>query len=239
MVLAAPAPRSRSLPVCFRPPGFRRRSGGAGGGRCGCVRGGRLEEQTLVNIGKAPPDDLHPVEQRLKADGSYAGEPKGYFGPQVRKALAAWVDAKGPLGDIAAPPAVGALQQGEDPVATEIIERLRDRAFELAMAAKTDDERLAALELLNALARYGDIAPRWALVRNYHQAKVVRSVVTPAEVVRYALDLLVTRPPSVRMRGSSSLDLPRLPGTASSMRWRSGCGDARSPPAVAQACRYH
>ena len=93
---------------------------------------------------------------------------------------------------------MGELQQGEDPVATEIIERLRDRAFELAMAAKTDDERLAALELLNALARYGDIAPRWALVRNYHQAKVVRSVVTPAEVVRYALDLLVTRPPSVK-----------------------------------------
>ena len=158
-----------------------------------------LEEQTLVNIGKALPDEIRiAVEQRLKADGFYAGEPKGYFGPEARKALAAWVDAKGPLGDIAEPPAVGELQQGEDPVATEIIDRLRDRAFELAMAAKTDDERLEALKLLNALARYGDIAPRWALVRNYHQAKVVRSVVTPAEVVRYALDLLVTRPPSVK-----------------------------------------
>ena len=66
------------------------------------------------------------------------------------------------------------------------------------MAAKTDGERLAALKLLNALARYGDIPPRWALVRNYHQAKVVRSVVTPAEIVRYALDLLVTRPDSVK-----------------------------------------
>ena len=158
-----------------------------------------LEEQTLVNIGKALPDEIRiAVEQRLKADGFYAGEPKGYFGPEPRKALAAWVDAKGPLGDIAEPPAVGELQQGEDAVATEIIDRLRDRAFELGMAAKTDDERLEALKLLNALARYGDIAPRWALVRNYHQAKVVRSVVTPAEIVRYALDLLVTRPPSVK-----------------------------------------
>ena len=71
-----------------------------------------LEEQTLVDIGKALPDEIRiAVEQRLKADGFYAGEPKGYFGPEARKALAAWVDAKGPLGDIAEPPAVGELQQ--------------------------------------------------------------------------------------------------------------------------------
>src|SRR6185295_18011897 len=91
-----------------------------------------IEEETLVKIGKALPDGIRiAVEQRLKDDGFYAGEPKGYFGPEPRQALAAWVDAKGPLGDIAVPPAVGDMQQGEDAVASEIIDRLRDRAFEL------------------------------------------------------------------------------------------------------------
>ncbi|TPI19356.1 hypothetical protein [Mesorhizobium sp. B4-1-1] len=47
------------------------------------------------------------------------------------------------------------------------------------------------------LARYGDLPSRWALVRNYHQAKVVRAVVTPEEVTRYALDILVSKPAGV------------------------------------------
>ena len=179
-----------------------------------------LEEQTLVNIGKALPDEIRiAMEQRLKADGFYAGEPKGYFGPEARKALAAWVDAKGPLGDIAEPPAVGDLQQGEDAVATEIIDRLRDRAFELGMAAKTDDERLAALKLLNALARYGDIPPRWALVRNYHQAKVVRSVVTRRRSSAMRSTCWSRGRTASRRRSSSSPSTwPRLPRTASSTR---------------------
>lgn len=47
------------------------------------------------------------------------------------------------------------------------------------------------------LARYGDLAARWALVRNYHQARAVRAVVTPEEVTRYALDILVSKPDGV------------------------------------------
>ncbi|TIV69264.1 MAG: hypothetical protein E5V89_19545 [Mesorhizobium sp.] len=47
------------------------------------------------------------------------------------------------------------------------------------------------------LARYGDLPSRWALVRNYHQAKAVRAVVTPDQVTRYALDILVSKPAGV------------------------------------------
>ena len=35
---------------------------------------------------------------------------------------------------------------------------------------------------------------RFAIVSNYHQADVVRTLVTPEEVTRYGLDLLVLRP---------------------------------------------
>lgn len=160
-----------------------------------------LEDENLVGIGKALPDDIRiAIETALKSQGFYAGQPKGYFGPDVRNALAAWVDAKGPLPDATETMAVAGSQPAApqiDTVATEIVERVRDKAFNAAEAARTQKEKLAALKLLNVLARYGDTASRWALVRNYHQAKIVRGVVTPEEITRYALDILVTKPEGV------------------------------------------
>ena len=160
-----------------------------------------LDDQNLVGIGKALPDEIRiAIETTLKSQGFYTGEPKGYFGPDVRSALAAWVDAKGPLPDVTQTVAAAGSQPAspdKDTVAPEILGRVRDKAFTAAEAAKTQKEKLASLKLLNVLARYGDIASRWALVRNYHQAKIVRSVVTPEEITRYALDLLVTRPDGV------------------------------------------
>ena len=41
------------------------------------------------------------------------------------------------------------------------------------------------------------MAARWALVRNYHQAKFIRDGVSPGELTRYGLDILVTRPEGV------------------------------------------
>jgi hypothetical protein len=82
-------------------------------------------------------------------------------------------------------------------VAPDILARVRDRAFKDGTAAKTDRQKLTAISALNALAQYGDMAPRWALVRNYHQARVVRKIVSPAEITRYALDVMVTKPEGV------------------------------------------
>ena len=159
-----------------------------------------LDDENLVGIGKALPDEIRvAIETTLKSEGFYAGEPKGYFGPDMRKALAAWVDAKGPLADV--PSTQTAATQQATPaaglLAGEIIDRVGKKVFAQAQAAKTDKQKLAAIKQLDLLARYGDLPSRWALVRNYHQAKVVRAVVTPEEVTRYALDILVSKPTGV------------------------------------------
>ncbi|TGT92443.1 peptidoglycan-binding protein, partial [Mesorhizobium sp. M5C.F.Ca.ET.164.01.1.1] len=145
------------------------------------------------------PDEIcAAIETTLKREGFYAGEPKGYFGPDVRKALAAWVDAKGPLDD--APAQTTATQQAAPAaglLTSEILDRVRGRVSTQAQAAKTDKQRLAVVKQYDMLARYGDLPSRWAVVSNYHQAKVVRTVVTPEEVTRYALDILVSKPAGV------------------------------------------
>ncbi|TIQ34456.1 MAG: sel1 repeat family protein [Mesorhizobium sp.] len=161
-----------------------------------------LDEENLVSVGKALPDEIRvAIETTLKSEGFYAGEPKGYFGPDARKALAAWVDAKGPLADAPNPPqtasATGQAAPASALLAGEILDRVRDKVLTRAQAAKTDKQKLAAIKQLDMLARYGDLPSRWALVRNYHQARVVRAVVTPDEVTRYALDILVSKPDGV------------------------------------------
>ncbi|RWA82803.1 hypothetical protein [Mesorhizobium sp.] len=160
-----------------------------------------LDEENLVSVGKALPDEIRAaIETTLKSEGFYAGEPKGYFGPDVRKALAAWVDAKGPLADAPSPQTAAGTQQAapaSDMLAGEILDRVRDKVFAKAQAAKTEKQKLAAIKQLGMLARYGDLPSRWVLVRNYHQARAIRSVVTPEEITRYALDILVSKPEGV------------------------------------------
>ncbi|TIO47474.1 MAG: sel1 repeat family protein [Mesorhizobium sp.] len=160
-----------------------------------------LDEENLVSVGKALPDEIRvAIETTLKSEGFYAGEPKGYFGPDARKALAAWVDAKGPLVDASSPQAVAGTEQAAPAaslLAGEILDRVRDKVFAQAQAAKTDKQKLAAIKRLGMLARYGDLPSRWVLMRNYHQARAIRSVVTPEEITRYALDILVSKPDGV------------------------------------------
>ncbi|WP_292281020.1 hypothetical protein, partial [Mesorhizobium sp.] len=135
----------------------------------------------------------------LKSEGFYTGEPKGYFGPDARKALAAWVDAKGPLGDPPRPQTTAEQQAAPAPggLDPDVVNRIRDKVFAQAQAAKTDKQKLAAIKQLGILARYGDLPSRWVLVRNYHQARAIRSVVMPDEITRYALDILVSKPEGV------------------------------------------
>src|SRR5205085_7865520 len=50
-----------------------------------------LSDDKLVPFAKVVPDGVRiAIETTLKEGGFYAGEAKGYFGPEVRKALAAW-----------------------------------------------------------------------------------------------------------------------------------------------------
>lgn len=160
-----------------------------------------LDDDNLVGIGKALPDEIRvAIETTLKSEGFYTGEPKGYFGPDARKALAAWVDAKGPVDDAPSPQAGAGTQQAAPApggLDADVVNRIRDKVFAQAQIAKTDKQKLAAVKQLGILARYGDLPSRWVLVRNYHQARAIRSVVTPDEITRYALDILVSKPEGV------------------------------------------
>lgn len=159
-----------------------------------------LDDARLVPLIRVFPDEIRvAIETRLKRDGFFAGSPEGVFGPAVRAALAAWVEASGPLPDEAMPATEGpAATEAVATLPVALVDRVRDRVFMAAMRKDlTEAERNDVIAGLNALAGYGDIAARWALVRNYHQASFIRDTVTAAEITRYGLDILVTRPEGV------------------------------------------
>jgi len=159
-----------------------------------------LDDKKLVPLVRALPDEIRlEIEKALKRDGFYSGTPSGNFGPDTRAALAAWVEAKGPLPDeeseAAGPPAVSAEALPQD-----VVDRLRDRVFATANTlpeSASNEDRLALIARFNALAGYGDLASRWVLVKNYHQADLIRAGVTPEEITRYGLDILVSRPEGI------------------------------------------
>ncbi len=158
-----------------------------------------LDEKKLLPLVRALPDEIKvEIEKALKEQGFYAGSPDGYFGPEVRDALAAWVEARGPIpdevsGEGAESPPAAAGPSYELP--TDLVDRVRDRVFtEANRGDLTDEEKQTVVGELNTLAQYGDLASRWALLRNYHQSGLVRSVVDAGDMTRYGLDLLVTRP---------------------------------------------
>ena len=76
----------------------------------------------------------------------------------------------------------------------DLIDRLRERAFKTVKETKDDKERDGAIEEINLLARNGDLASRWALVSSYDDVPLLQKFVTPEEMTRYSLDLLVSRP---------------------------------------------
>jgi hypothetical protein len=57
-----------------------------------------LEDEIMIAIIKSQTDEVRiAVEAELKREGFYKGEPEGFFDPEVRDALRAYVKAKGPL----------------------------------------------------------------------------------------------------------------------------------------------
>ncbi|MBL8587553.1 MAG: SEL1-like repeat protein [Methylobacteriaceae bacterium] len=166
------------------------------------------QDARLVQLGRGLPAELRlEIERALAKAGHLKEAPDGYFGPQARAAVAAFVEKGEPLAAAAAPaPVVAAQQTAAAPAATPAgapatggldkatLDRARDVAFKAAIAAKTDKERRAAVAGLAALARYGDTPARWALMRNYHQSTIVRQAISAEELTRFALDVLATKP---------------------------------------------
>lgn len=157
-----------------------------------------LEDSNLVTMGKAfPPEIKVAIERRLSREGFYRASPEGYWGPGARKALADWVEAKDyqkMSTDVSASVEPTAVEAGEL-ISNDSIGRKWDRIRSEFQAAKNEKQKRAALAKVNILAQYGNIDARWALLPNYHQAVMVRRVVSAAEITRYGLDLMLTKPP--------------------------------------------
>jgi TPR repeat protein len=160
-----------------------------------------LDDANLVTMGKVFPQEIKvAIEARLAKEGFYRGSPEGYWGPDARKALAGWVEAKGfgPATTEVASEEEDKEQVAQQPgelISKDKIGRIWDKIRAEFQAAKSDKQKRAALAKINMLAQYGNVDARWALLPNYHQAAMVRRVVSAAEITRYGLDLMITKPP--------------------------------------------
>lgn len=166
-----------------------------------------LDDEQLVPLMRSLESDMKvEIEKILKAEGFYQGEPEGYFGPQVRAALAAWALAKGPLGEELEPaPSAqrqasvapqlppGHVGSGTITVELELYKKIYDRTVEATKSAKTTQQKTAAFKMVNLLAQFGDPTARWAIVDKYAENSLIPKVVSPAEVIRYNLDLILTK----------------------------------------------
>jgi TPR repeat protein/peptidoglycan hydrolase-like protein with peptidoglycan-binding domain len=156
-----------------------------------------LADAKLLPLAKELPDEIRiEIEKALKSDGFYAGSADGYFGPEVRKALADWVEAKGPLAaEPEAAESVVTEVKADDAVPKETLDRIRDRMLAVGSAPNaTDKQKEGSIGGLHLLGQYGDAQARWVLVQNYHQSALVRARLSPGDITRYGLDLLITRP---------------------------------------------
>ncbi|WP_342358851.1 tetratricopeptide repeat protein [Terrarubrum flagellatum] len=175
---------------------------------------GGLGDEKIVALGRALPANVKlEIERELKQAGVFTGQPDGFFGPEMRRSLPDYVEAKGVLNEETllaslpgAKPAATALSaqpdtqtrpsSDTDSLSKATLDAARDRAFSTAekVAQKAGRERQDAVRMLNTMARYGDLPARWLLLRSYHRAQDVRAVVSPEEIVRYGLDVMISKP---------------------------------------------
>lgn len=158
-----------------------------------------LDDAKLLPLMRAMPAEIRvQIERALLASGYIDGEPAGHFGPDVRAALSAWVDANGPLPDDYLYGDGVAVEQHPAMTTTvlpdDLILRAHERIAEAIRTAASPDDAAAAVIALNVLARYGDRDARWLVMRTYHTQSIVSDYVSPEEITRYAVDILVTRP---------------------------------------------
>jgi hypothetical protein len=167
-----------------------------------------LEEERFGPLMREMPLRLRvEIERELITTGYLTGKPEGHLGPQARAALKAWVDAKGPLGPeptavaplVEAPPApLAAGDDGGNPnnvtVSLEDGERVARHVTGLIQNAKTVEEWRRAVRLVNLMAKIGDPTARWFLVDRFDDDAHVRDAVSTAEITRYSLDMMLTRP---------------------------------------------
>jgi hypothetical protein len=188
------------------------------------------EEQLVPLVRKLDSDIKVEIEKILKADGFYQGQPEGYFGPQVRAALAAWTTAKGPLPDEPDPQTktqrqaaalsqipAGHIGSGTITMPLDLYKQVYERTVESTKSAKTPQQKTAAFKMVNMLAQFGDPTARWAIVDKYAENALIAKVVSPAEVIRYNIDLVLTK-----QKGHEKADINLIFNTTAVLRARQG-----------------
>jgi hypothetical protein len=159
-----------------------------------------LDDALLVPLAKELPQEvLARIETALAAAGFYKGEAKGYFRPDARAALRAWVAANGPLGPEPEPepepaPPVGPVLPD---IPAEVLAKATAATLERINTASTDQERAAGVKMAASLARFGDPHARFWLMRYYDDAAVLRAEISPEEMARFGLDLMLGKDPAM------------------------------------------
>jgi TPR repeat protein len=159
-----------------------------------------LDDALLVPLAKELPQEvLARIEAELAAAGFYKGEAKGYFRPDARAALRAWVAAKGPLGPAPEPEPEPAPPVGPaiPDIPADVLAKATAATLERINTASTDEERAAGVTMAASLARFGDPHARFWLMRYYDDAAVVRAEVSPEEMARFGLDLMLGKDPAM------------------------------------------
>lgn len=154
----------------------------------------------VVRVFKRVPKELNlVVEGILNSEGYLKKTPDGYMGPEARNALIAWARDRG-LPEMEAdrppPPVVADARLTDVPVLpAELLEKLRDQAFKASMADKDKELQSQGMKLLATLAKYGDMAPRVAILKNYPESDAMRLEVLPGLATVYGIDVMLSEPP--------------------------------------------
>ena len=170
-----------------------------------------LAEDRMVPLMRQIPQNLRAeIETNLKAAGHYQGDTQGYFGPEARAALGAWVDAglgKDPAQPSGSKPAAQTVALATEPankpgaaVAGDV-PKITDEQFKTYWArilaafkgAKNQKDAREAFRMLIVMARGGNTHARYQLVKAYDDQALVREMVTPTEITTWGFDVLISK----------------------------------------------
>lgn len=163
-----------------------------------------LGDDRMVPLMRRIPQELRrEIEAVLKEAGHYKGEVEGYFGPEARAALGAWVDAGLGRDEPAAAPAKTAALAVEKPgapsvkdiptVPPEAIQAYWSRIMATFKGARNQKQAREAYRMLILMARGGNPHARYQLVKVWDDQKLPQELVTPAEITLWGIDVLLHR----------------------------------------------
>jgi hypothetical protein len=170
-----------------------------------------LAEDRIVPLMRQIPQNLRAeIETLLKASGHYQGDTQGYFGPEARIALGAWVDANlGRDAPAQAQPSssgtakTAALEQnaGNSTAKDAEVQKAQAEAVQLYWTrilaafkgAKSQKDARDAFRMLALLARAGNPHARFQFVKSWDDQPLAREIVPANEITLWGIDVLISK----------------------------------------------